>query len=270
MQYLVSLNAAQYSFRSAGCGDALVMLHGFTGSARSWDEHIPVFSQQYEVITPDLLGHGDTAAPQTPERCQIERAAADLIALLDALRLERAHLLGYSMGGRLALYVAAHYSDRIQSLILESASPGLRTEEDRAARRQQDNALADRIEQEGVAWFVDYWERLPLWDSQRRTLSAEAKQALRAERLRHTSHGLANSLRGMGTGAQPSLWENLRMLTVPVQLIVGERDAKFTNINQEMATLLPDVRLDIVPDAGHAVHLEQPKAFQQIVTAFLT
>jgi 2-succinyl-6-hydroxy-2,4-cyclohexadiene-1-carboxylate synthase len=265
----LTLNALDYRVYHHGHGDPLLMLHGFTGSANTWARLIPTLSRRFHTITPDLPGHGDTASPSEPERYSIDHTAADMIALLETLEVECVHLLGYSMGGRLALYIAARYPQRVTSLILESASPGLKVEQERAARRKSDQTLAARIEREGVESFVNYWESLPLWRTQQHTLTDEAKTALRAERLRHSAQGLANSLRGMGTGAQPSLWPELPALAMPVQLITGEWDSKFTAINREMAALLPRARFDVISRAGHAVHLENPPMFEQSVLKFL-
>ena len=107
------------------------------------------------------------------------------------------------------------------SLLLESASPGMADESERAERLRRDAALADRIEQQGIEWFVDYWERLPIWASQAR-LSQAVLKAQRNQRLRNDPRGLANSLRGMGAGAQPGLWQSLPCLPIPALLVVGE------------------------------------------------
>jgi 2-succinyl-6-hydroxy-2,4-cyclohexadiene-1-carboxylate synthase len=195
--------------------------------------------------------------------------AAGLAALFDRVLGEPAHLLGYSMGGRLALYVALHYPDRVRSLLLESASPGLADAEARAARRQRDEALAARIERAGVPAFVDFWGSIPLFASQAK-LPADARARLREQRLRNRAAGLANSLRGMGTGAQPSLWPRLGEVTAPTLLLVGEEDAKFRGIALEMARLLPRSQTMVFPGAGHTVHLERPRAFVRHILPWLT
>jgi 2-succinyl-6-hydroxy-2,4-cyclohexadiene-1-carboxylate synthase len=247
----------------------LLLLHGFTGSSVNWAEHVSVFSNQFSVITVDILGHGRSASPPDPNRYAMPQVAADLIALLDAWRIEQTALLGYSMGGRLALYLAYHYPERFSQLILESSSPGLAGEEEQAKRRQSDEALADWIEANGIEAFVDRWEALPLWASQQQ-LSAEIRQRLRQQRLQNNPVGLANSLRGMGTGAQPSLWAHLPTLSLPTLLIVGELDTKFVAINQQMSDRLANGRLHIIPQAGHTTHLERPELFCTIVTTFLS
>lgn len=266
----VTMNDIRYHVWQSGQGVPLLLLHGFTGTGETWSPVWDGLVQDYRLIAPDLIGHGRTDAPDDPDRYGMASAAADLIALLDYLGEDQAHLLGYSMGGRLALYMALYYPSRFHTLTLESASPGLRTAAERDDRRRRDDMLADRIEREGLEAFVDFWESLPLWASQRDTLDDVAKAALRAERLRQRPSGLANSLRGMGTGVQPSLWERLPELTLPVQLIVGAHDEKFVGINKAMCALLSNAHLSMISKAGHTVHLEQPQRFQDIITAFLS
>ncbi|MED4974325.1 alpha/beta hydrolase, partial [Geobacillus thermoleovorans] len=154
-------------------------------------------------------------------------------------------------------------------LVLESSSPGLETEEERRARREADEALARKIETEGVRAFVDDWEKIPLFATQQ-TLPDPVRAAIRRERLRHTATGLANSLRGMGTGVQPSFWERLGELAMPVLLVCGERDEKFCRIAAQMHERLPNSELICVKGAGHAIHVEQPGIFAKIVSEFMT
>jgi len=192
----------------------------------------------------------------------------DIITLLEQQTSQPAHLLGYSMGGRLALYLAIHYPKRFASLILESTSPGLKTDAEKEERCQRDKALADRIEQEGIEAFVDFWESLPLWDSQRR-LPPKIRAHLRQKRLQNNAAGLANSLRGMGTGVQPSLWQKLPEVTMPVLLLTGELDHKFVGIGQEMAPLFPQANHVTIHGAGHTIHLEKPAQTVRSVVSFL-
>ncbi len=264
----MNVNGVNYHVEVMGTGAPLVLLHGFTGSSVNWREHVPALAQHYRVIMPDLLGHGRTDAPADPTRYAMAHAAADVVALLDALVGDPVHLLGYSMGGRLALYIAVHYPQKIRTLTLESSSPGLRTEAERAARRERDNALAARIEREGVEAFVGFWEQLPLWDSQKQ-LADEKRAALRAQRLTNNPQGLANSLRGMGTGVQPSLWGDLETIEAPVWLINGNLDAKFLAISEQMTELLTLATHIRIGGAGHTTHLEKPYEFQQTVLEFL-
>jgi 2-succinyl-6-hydroxy-2,4-cyclohexadiene-1-carboxylate synthase len=198
----------------------------------------------------------------------MERCVADLLALLDALEIARADVLGYSMGGRVALHLAAAAPERVGALVLESSSPGIADAAERQTRIAADEALADAIEREGLAAFVERWERLPLFASQA-ALPDDTRARLHAQRLRNNPLGLANSLRGMGTGQQTSLWDRLAGLDMRTLLIAGELDVKYRALAVEMQALLPNARTVIVPGVGHAVHLEQPQRFAENVLEFL-
>lgn len=246
----------------------LVLLHGFTGSTESWADHRPVFATYYRTLVVDLLGHGQTEAPPDPARYTIEQSASDLAGLLTTIAPGPVNLLGYSMGGRLALYFALTYPYLVQSLILESASPGLADSTAQQERIHSDEQLATAIETQGIAAFVERWEALPLFASQQ-ALPATVQSQIHEQRMRNLPQGLANSLRGMGTGVQPALWDQLSTLSVPTLLLAGELDQKFKGIAAQMATYLPNARVAIIPDAGHTIHLEQPLAFQEQVLTFL-
>jgi 2-succinyl-6-hydroxy-2,4-cyclohexadiene-1-carboxylate synthase len=172
------------------------------------------------------------------------------------------------MGGRVALHLAAAAPARVRALVLESSSPGIADPTERAARIDADDALADAIERDGLAAFVERWERLPLFASQA-VLPEVVLERQRAQRLRNDPRGLANSLRGMGAGRQEPLWHRLATLAAPTLLIAGELDAKYCAIARQMAAALPNARTAVVPNAGHAVHLEQANAFVRNVLEFL-
>lgn len=248
----------------AGGGPPIILIHGFTGSAEEWQDLAPALAQHRRVIAVDLPGHGRSPARQR----SMAECVADLLALADELGLARFDLLGYSLGGRAALSLAAAAPDRVGRLILESASPGLAHAAERAARVVADEALAARIEAEGLERFVDYWQDIPLFASQA-AMPAEARAALRARRLQNDPAGLAGSLRGMGTGAQPPLWDRLGQLIMPTLLITGELDIKFATINAQMAAAMPNARHLSLPAAGHAAHLERPEEFRELVVGFL-
>ena len=263
-----TINDNIFYVNQKGHGTALLLLHGFTGSVETWSPFMPVFGEESHVVAVDLLGHGRSAAPTNPLRYRMDWCVRDLLSLLDQLNLDQIDVLGYSMGGRVALQLAAAAPSHVRSLMLESASPGLASATAREERVAADNALANKIESEGLAAFVEYWEQLPLFASQRR-LTDDIRAKQRQQRLQNNPQGLANSLRGMGTGQQPSLWEKLDQITMPTLLMVGELDTKFCGIASEMITHMPNARVVTVPDAGHTVHLEQPTAFRETVQDFL-
>lgn len=252
----------------SGAGRPLLLLHGFTGSAATWAPFLEHLGPHFRTLAPDLVGHGRSDSPPDAERYSIERCVDDLLAILDMLQIARADVLGYSMGGRVALHLACAARERVGALVLESSSPGIAEAAERAARVAADEALAESIERDGLAAFVERWERLPLFASQA-DLPQELRARLHAQRLRNDPRGLANSLRGMGAGRQPSLWEQLAALDIPTLLIAGERDTKYTALAGQMQALLPNARAAIVPAAGHAVHLERPQLFIQNVIEFL-
>jgi 2-succinyl-6-hydroxy-2,4-cyclohexadiene-1-carboxylate synthase len=263
------INDIKLNVELEGSGRPLLLLHGFTGSAATWSPHTARFAPRFRTIASDLIGHGRSDSPRDPARYRMERCVADLLALLDALDVERASVLGYSMGGRVALHLAAAAPERVPTLVLESSSPGIADAAERRARVAADEALAESVERDGLAAFVEHWERLPLFASQA-ALPDVTRARLRAQRLQNDVRGLANSLRGMGAGRQEPLWEQLPTLDIPALLIAGELDAKYCAIVRRMAAALPAARTVIVPNAGHAVHLEQPHVFMENVLEFLS
>lgn len=262
------IDGLRYHVVEAGAGEPLVLLHGFTGRAGGWGGIIPHLSHDYRVIAIDLPGHGAADSPTAMDRYAMDRVAADLMEVVRQLGVTHTHWLGYSMGGRLALYITLNYPERVRSVILVSASPGLADPAARQARRRDDEALADRIEALGVPAFVDEWERQPVVAHSR--LLETTRQALRQQRLQNNARGLANSLRGMGAGAQPSLWNRLGEIERPVLLLAGELDEKFVAINRQMAAAIPQARLNLVTAAGHMLHLEQPAVFGATILDFLS
>lgn len=258
----------EVNIAGAGAGEPLLLIHGFSGSQRQWQPFIERWASRYRLILLDLLGHGGTSAPEQAERYSTEQTVKDIEQVLEHFGIESAHVLGYSMGGRIALSFAMLAGGKARSLILESSSPGLASEKERAARRASDDALAARIEQQSIAWFAEYWGSLPLFASLQK-LPAAARQQLHEARLGNNPFGLAQSLRGIGTGQQPSWWEQLHQLTIPVQLIAGRLDSKYCEIAQAMQQRLPCAELELVSEAGHNVHMEQPQLFDTIVMRFL-
>ena len=246
----------------------LLLLHGFTGSKETWRDLRGRLGDERAVIAIDLPGHGHADAPSDPARYALDHVADELAQVLESRGARRVVALGYSMGGRVALRLALRHPARVAGLVLESTSPGIADPVERAARTRADGALADRIERDGIVAFVNEWERLPIWASQA-ALPESVRARLRATRLMGNPTGLANSLRGAGAGADASVLDRLGEITVPVLLVAGALDEPYIALARAMEAMLPRARVAILPDAGHAVHLEQPAAFASLVAGFL-
>jgi 2-succinyl-6-hydroxy-2,4-cyclohexadiene-1-carboxylate synthase len=262
------VDGAQINAETMGAGPALILLHGFTGSAAGWGAHIDAFAQRHLTVAIDLLGHGQSDAPADPQRYGIAHCVEDTLAVMDRLQIRRAAVLGYSMGGRAALAVALAAPERVSALVLESTSPGLRDPELRMARAAQDALLAGMIERDGIEAFVAQWERLPLFATQA-SMDEEARAALHARRLRNNPVGLANSLRGFGQGIMMPMHDFLGEIAAPVLIIAGALDERYCEAGRAMSAQIPGAWLRIVPGTGHTVHLEQPEIYREMVLGFL-
>jgi len=239
-----------------GKGDPVVLLHGFTQSARSWGPILPALASSHTVIALDAPGHGHSAA-----------VAADLPAGAD-LMVEAAGgsaaWVGYSMGGRFALHVATRHPNAVTRLVVVSATGGIDDPADRAARRQSDEALAARAEAEGVAAFVEWWLDRPLFATLPRAAASVES------RLGGTGAGLASSLRLAGAGSQEPLWSELGQLDMPVLVVAGGLDDAYLAHGRRLVESIgTNATLAVIPGAGHACHLEQPAAFLEVVSPFL-
>ena len=265
---LAAVDGVRFHVVRAGSGPAVVLLHGFTGSTETWAELQSRLSDRYTAIAVDITGHGKSDAPTDPRRYSLNQFADDLRDILDSLAIPRAAILGYSMGGRAALRFALRHPDRVSALILESTSPGIADPQERDRRIASDMELADSIEREGIAAFVDKWERLPLWSSMAGS-GVAVLDRLRTQRLSNRVQGLANSLRGAGSAADPAVADDLPDIRTPVRIIAGELDRKYVELGGLMQASIPRAEFDIVHGAGHMTHLEQPNRFGEIIESAL-
>lgn len=242
----------------------IVLLHGFTGSTQTWQKVAALLPSNIRCIAVDLIGHGKTVAPVEVAQYSIAFQIELLHELFHVLQLEKFSLIGYSMGGRVALSYAVRYPSQLTHLILESASPGLVDKQQRSIRKQADDTLAEKIIANGMESFVNQWENIPLFASQK-LLPVDVQQEVRQERMEQRAIGLANSLRGMGTGVMPALWDSLATLAMPVTLLTGELDEKFIQLNTEMQQQITNGTHMTIPAVGHAIHVENPIKFATIV-----
>jgi len=240
---------------------ALVLLHGFAGGPESFEglrARLPPGRPSY---APALPGH----AGEPPPTDGFEAAADSLVARTSRLSDGPAHLVGYSMGGRLALGIAVRRPASVARLTLIGVHHGLGDDDARRQRVEEDSAWVRLIE-EDMERFVRAWEERPLFSTQRR-LDERRLSAQRATRLRHEPRSLAQALRVLGLGNMPDYSLTLASIGAPVDLVVGEQDQKFRAIAERMARRLPRSRLLVVPTCGHNVVLERPEALAAIISA---
>jgi 2-succinyl-6-hydroxy-2,4-cyclohexadiene-1-carboxylate synthase len=245
---------------------AVLFLHGFMGSSADWRGVMAALGDRTYCVAADLPGHGASLG-LPPDTYTIEGATRAVINTLDGLEVVRPVVAGYSMGGRLALYLALRYPKRCEALFLESASPGVESAGERVARRAADESKVERLVSGDFEAFLRDWYAQPLFaplardeDLLRRTIET---------RQRNDTGELVRSLRGMGTGSQPSLWGDLEGLAVPALAVAGELDEKYAGISSRMAGINPRIEFSVVPGAGHTVHAEAPAAYISLLGRFV-
>jgi 2-succinyl-6-hydroxy-2,4-cyclohexadiene-1-carboxylate synthase len=225
----------------------VVMVGGFTQTPQSWDSVIARFTFLRDAVV-EVIGAGP---------------AADFASAAATLARVGSEYVGYSQGGRLCLQLALDRPDVVERLALVSASPGIADAGERAARRRADERLARALERDGVDAFLERWLAQPLFA----TLPPERAGA--AERSAHnTVEALTYQLRVLGQGVQPSNWDRLGELQMPVLLVVGALDTKYVDIAHRMAEAIPRVRVEVIAGAGHACHLEQPEFVAQLLASW--
>lgn len=243
-------NSAQ-TIVNPGMPSGILFLHGFLGDAKEFRDIGRDFEKTHTVIYADLPGHG---SHQITSQCAtFESIVEDYAQLLSKQRTKDWHVVGYSMGGRLALFLACKWPQLIQRMTLISASPGLESVRERTRRIYSDRHLANKLRRGSMREILGEWYRQPLFEFYRR--SAKFAETL----LRRQSGNpiqLASALDVMGLGKQPSLWGELTKLKMPTELICGERDLKFCQIANRMRQANPSLNVTHVAQCGHVVHLE--------------
>lgn len=264
----VVVGDVRWEVRVRGAGLPLLLLHGFMGRGASWGSHAAALEREFRVVVVDLPGHGRSGIPADPARASVERSADDLAAILAREHCAPAHVLGYSLGARIALRLAVTHPAVVRCLVLESPSAGLASETERAARRATDAERAARLERDGIDAFVEEWEREPVLASLH-DLPAPSAERLRVERRRNRPAGLAASLRGAGQGSMEPLHARLGAIRAPTLVIAGALDAAGRTRAGAVAAGIRGARLEIIAGAGHRPDLETPAAFRSLVLSFL-
>ncbi len=225
----------------------MVLLHGFAGSGASWDAvRAAAGGEAYPALAPDLPPRGLDACV----RFVLDTAPA------------RFGLAGYSLGGRVALHVALAAPRRVTRLVLVATTAGLEAPAERTARRAADEALAARVEHDGVEAFAAAWTAQPLFADD----PPEVRAQQEAEVRRHEARALATALRELSPGVVPAVWDRLGELGgIPVDVVAGARDPKYVALGRRLVTQMPDARLHVVPGAGHGLLREAPAAVASVL-----
>lgn len=240
----------------------LFLLHGFTGSADAWDDVVRRLPKDVRAVRATIGGHDGTPAPSSFEH-EVDRLAE----AIRAAGAVGAHVCGYSLGGRLATGLVARHAALLSGATIVSANPGLASDAERAPRAEADEKWAQLIERD-VSAFVDKWEAQPLFATQL-ALSPEEQAAQRARRLRHDPKGLAGAMRALSLARMPYYAPELAGVDLPITVVTGGSDAKFTDI---AARLVPTLRRGthlVVAGAGHNVMLERPDAIAEVLARAL-
>jgi len=246
----------------------ILFLHGFTGKSVDWKDVAEQVDERFNKIALDLVGHGKSSSPADIQYYKIESMIDQIDHILSYLSLKKIILIGYSMGGRVALSFAIEKSDFIKGLILESTTAGIKSEKERTERKNSDDELAAYLEKNNFESFIDKWLDKEIFGTIRRFSNVKIK-TIKEEKLKNSRAGLANSLRGFGTGNMDYLGDKLSELKMPVLLLSGQLDSKFTKLNAEMQKQIPNSKHVVVSNAGHNIHLEEQKKFVKAINKFL-
>ncbi|MGL5133717.1 MAG: 2-succinyl-6-hydroxy-2,4-cyclohexadiene-1-carboxylate synthase [Planktothrix sp.] len=245
----------------------ILFLHGFLGNSQDFNTRISPLFPQFCCLTLDLPGHGKTQVLGEDSCYKMPETATALIEVLNHLNISQCYLMGYSMGGRLGLYLTLNFPQYFKKVILESTSPGLKTESKRVQRLISDIQKSEQLQTLEFPIFLEQWYHQPLFHTLKNHPEFEK---IFNHRLKNNPLKLSKSLRYLGTGNQPSLWEKLPTNQIPLLLLVGELDHKFKQINQEINQLCSVSQLQIIPNCGHNILIENPQEWINLIVKFLS
>ena len=245
----------------------ILFLHGFMGDSNDWDSFAEKFSTKFYCIALDLCGHGNTECDEFQDYT-FEKTSQAIISLLDELKIQKTHVIGYSMGGRFGFYLITHYQKYFSKAILESASPGLKSKEEKIEREQKDMMLARRMHMQPFEQFLDDFYNMDIFISMDK--SSEKYKSMLKHKSENNIEQLALSLKYAGTGVMPSVWDKLPTIETDTLLITGSLDTKYSQLAKEIKKTNSKISYEIIDQASHNVHFEQEEKFFNIVLKFLT
>ncbi len=258
---------AASSHLALGRRRTVILLHGLAGSRQDWNPFVDALRPECQVVTLDLVGHGESGIP--PHRpLTFDRVADELVRVADHFGAARPTWIGYSFGARLLLHLALRHPDRVGALVLESAHPGIQDPAARARRARQDEDDAALLEREGLETFLDAWHRRDAFQTRRRATRAWDQEVQRKRTSNRPAH-LARCLRDLGVGAQPPLLERAAEIKAPTLLLAGSLDVPYVEFARSLHESMARSTLTVVPDVGHCIHCEDPHAWTSQVRSFL-
>jgi len=256
-----------YHARGEPSRPPVVFLHGFMGAGADWLPLAENYANRFFCLMPDLPGHGRNIHLSLARPLDFESVANGLNLFLEQLNLNRVSLVGYSLGGRIALYAALKFPQKIRALVLESCHAGIVDEQARRERAEADDRQAEAVLAHGLETFVERWYEMDLF----RTLQSQPQllAEIKEKRKKNDLHWVAKTLKELSPGRQPPLWAKLGALPMQVLLIAGTLDTKYVELATKMSQQIPRARVEVIPGVGHNVHLEHPGQFAEVVSAFL-
>lgn len=254
----------------------VLLLHGFSGAPESWRKVTEQLAPDVEASAPCLAGHSGHELirgawqPQPPPNlpwCEGFESEVDRLAQWTVhFGVAPCALVGYSLGGRLALGLLHRHPRLFTRGLLIGTHAGLRDEAERRERFEVENQRVTILQEQGVGRFMDYWQDLPLFSSQR-TLPMETRERQAQVRRSHSPQGLILSLRTCGMATMPNYWPHLKEIQNQTTLVVGAEDALFKRVAREMTELLPNSSLRVIENAGHNPVLESPQTLADLISA---
>lgn len=244
-------DGVQIHYEVTGNGPAVLLTHGFSASAHMFaGVAADLADAGHTAVTWDIRGHARSDSPADPAAYSAALAVGDMVAVLDAAGVDRAVVLGHSLGGYLSLELLLAHPGRVRALVLVGTGPGYRQDE----ARDDWNRMAERM---GAAFET-------------RGLDALGRSEEVAAGVHRDARGLALAARGILTQRDGRVMAALPGIAVPTLVVVGEHDAPFVGSARYMAGKIPGARLAVVPAAGHAPNISQPAAFAAELRSFLT
>ena len=245
----------------------IIFLHGFMGRGEDWRAVCEMLAGDFYCLAPDLPGHGENTKLPLDAPIIFNDLAKGVLTLLDVYALPLAALVGYSMGGRVALHTIIKHPARFRALVLESASPGLKEEKERQERLEIDGMRAKNILQNGLPSFLEKWYQAEVFAS----LQSRPKilDSIKTARRQNEAAWMAKIIIDLSPGQQQPLWEELPNLALPSLILAGELDEKYSQIATKTAGAVVNAQLQLIPETGHNIHTEEAGVFVKEVEVFL-